>query len=516
MRLTHLWLDYPNQLLRNDPILLSELLQIPSGSSPSLAGDPRRKSSTSSSPGKQTPASTAKSKLTKSVIPGPTTMVTPAVTPSPKASVSHTGAAASISESSTSQPQQVTPKAPTTVSAAPASATPPTTAHAAKPSPVVPPTPSAVTSPQPPRASISIASPVLPTGLPSTDGKHSPDTQLELTNLRAEIQTLTDQVDALKAKREEDRVRLQEIERLKIQITQMEENRRLMREQAAELQRTLAQAKTVTTQNSFQVYLLIRFHFQGHSPVSFCIQNVSPHSFPACPHCFLSRQEKAELQEAFDRYREETAEMVENMEMATLDKEMAEEKLDSVQSELELLKEQVEELTLENQILKEESEERAAGATTGEETAGEGVPTSVQLKNLEQQNERMKQALVKLRDLANQDKQEISKLTKEIGSLESEVNQLSTEKERLSTELKQSLEQVIELKEQVDASLGADQMVAQLTQRNLELEEQIEKLTEARNILVRGANCAFPILCLKLICLCLGGGGYSPRFLNVI
>lgn len=61
---------------------------------------------------------------------------------------------------------------------------------------------------------------------------------------------------------------------------------------------------------------------------------------------------------------------------------------------------------------------------------------------------------------------------------------MTTEKERMSLELKQSLEQVIELKEQVDASLGADQMVAQLTQRNLELEEQIEKLTEARNVLV--------------------------------
>ncbi|KAF8570368.1 hypothetical protein P879_02710 [Paragonimus westermani] len=214
-------------------------------------------------------------------------------------------------------------------------------------------------------ASLAPASPVVVTDIHRVsgagDGTHSPDTELEITNLRAEIKALTDQLEALKMKREEDRTRLQELERLKIQLAQLEENRRLMREQAADLQRSLAQAKT----------------------------------------------EKAEVQEAFDRYREETADMVENMEMATLDKEMAEEKLDSVTHELELLKEQVEELTLENQILKEESEEKAGPSP-------DGAPSQQQLKNLEQQNERMKQVLVKLRDLANQDKQDISRLNKEV------------------------------------------------------------------------------------------------------
>ncbi|KAK4470950.1 hypothetical protein MN116_006456 [Schistosoma mekongi] len=264
-------------------------------------------------------------------------------------------------------------------------------------------------------------------------GKHSPDTELELTNLRAEITTLHDQIEALKIKREEDKTRIQELERVKIQFTQLEENRRLMREQAAELQREIAQLKT----------------------------------------------EKAETKEAFDRYRDEVAEMVESVEMATLDKEMAEEKLESLITEIELLKEQVEELTLENQILKEESEEKG-GAATLDGTA-DGGPTPLQFKNLEQQNERMKQALVKLRDLANQDKQEITALTKQISSLESEVSQLQTEKERLTKDLKESVEQTIELKEQVDASLGADTMVSQLTQRNLELEEMLEKVKEERN-----------------------------------
>ncbi|VDP45124.1 unnamed protein product [Schistosoma curassoni] len=93
-----------------------------------------------------------------------------------------------------------------------------------------------------PRSSV-----VSPSAVVSSDGggTHSPDTELELTNLRAEITTLHDQIEALKMKREEDKTRIQELERIKIQFTQLEENRRLMREQAAELQREIAQLKTV-------------------------------------------------------------------------------------------------------------------------------------------------------------------------------------------------------------------------------------------------------------------------------
>lgn len=64
------------------------------------------------------------------------------------------------------------------------------------------------------------------------------------------------------------------------------------------------------------------------------------------------------------------------------------------------------------------------------------------------------------------------------------MSHLTAEKTRLSEELKQSVEHTIELKEQIDAALGADRMVSLLTQKNLELEEAVEKLTEERNCLV--------------------------------
>ncbi|CAH8821856.1 unnamed protein product, partial [Trichobilharzia szidati] len=80
--------------------------------------------------------------------------------------------------------------------------------------------------------------------VPSGTGKYIPDTELELANLRAEVIEFREQIDALKAKREEDKNRIQELERVKIQLSQVEENRRRIRQQAAELQRESAQLKT--------------------------------------------------------------------------------------------------------------------------------------------------------------------------------------------------------------------------------------------------------------------------------
>lgn len=54
---------------------------------------------------------------------------------------------------------------------------------------------------------------------------------------------------------------------------------------------------------------------------------------------------------------------------------------------------------------------------TGDAEEGSAVPTLAQWKQLEQQSERMKIGLVTFRDLVNQDKQEITALTKEVSHL---------------------------------------------------------------------------------------------------
>ncbi|CDS35840.1 dynactin subunit 1 [Echinococcus multilocularis] len=270
-------------------------------------------------------------------------------------------------------------------------------------------------------------------GPPPTEETLPYDVRVELKNLRAEVRDLTEKLEVIKAKRAEDRVKLKEAESMKVRLAQMEENCKLIQEKSADFQRQIAKAKS----------------------------------------------EAAEKQAAFDRYKEEMIDAMDTIEMATLDKEMAEEKLETANMEIESLKEKVEELTLENQILREEQANTPLpAADSGTTSPG---PTLAQLKQLEQQNERMKMGLVTFRNLANQDKQEIAALTREVSKLQTEVSHLSAEKTRLSEELHQALEQTIELKEQVDAALGADQMVNILTQKNLELEEKVDKLTEERN-----------------------------------
>lgn len=115
----------------------------------------------------------------------------------------------------------------------------------------------------------------------------------------------------------------------------------------------------------------------------------------------------------------------ETIEMATLDKEMAEEKIDSLQQELSATKEKYEETALDLQILKEELENST-------ESAGQ----TYQMKQLEQQNERLKAALVKLRDLDIYNKQEINKLQKTYDKQNNEMSHLRKEKETLQGEIK--------------------------------------------------------------------------------
>jgi hypothetical protein len=109
-------------------------------------------------------------------------------------------------------------------------------------------------------------------------------------------------------------------------------------------------------------------------------------------------------------------ESTEVLEMATLDREMAEERCEVLQLELDSLKERQEELVAENEYLKSENEEFIRGAGVGE--GGERTAGSLQL---ERQNERLKEALVRLRDITGDReaelKSEISALTEEIEQL---------------------------------------------------------------------------------------------------
>uniref|UniRef100_A0A3P8TXR1 Dynactin subunit 1 n=1 Tax=Amphiprion percula TaxID=161767 RepID=A0A3P8TXR1_AMPPE len=251
---------------------------------------------------------------------------------------------------------------------------------------------------------------------------HVSKTQCFRESLRAQVKDLEEKLETLKMKRTEDKAKLKELEKHKIQLEQLQEWKTKMQEQQTDLQKQLKEAK----------------------------------------------KDAREAQEAKDRYMEEMSDTADAIEMATLDKEMAEERAESLQVEVDTLKEKVEELSMDLEILRHEISEKGS----------DGAASSYQVKQLEEQNSRLKEALVRMRDLSASEKQEHVKLQKQMEKKNTELETLRTQKEKLQEEVKQAEATIDELKEQVDAALGSEEMVETLTERNLDLEEKVRELRE--------------------------------------
>lgn len=189
-----------------------------------------------------------------------------------------------------------------------------------------------------------------------------------------------------------------------------------------------------------------------------------------------ARQETKDAIEAKDRHAEEMSELAENVEMITLDKEMAEEKAETLQLELEQAKERCEELTLDLEILKTEMQNKINTDNSAGNNEDSKVSSTFEFKQLEQQNTRLRETLVRLRDLTAHDKHEIQKQNKELETKRSEVAELQRIKEKLSIRIDEMETQFVDLQEQVDAALGAEEMVEQLADKKLELEDKIKLL----------------------------------------
>uniref|UniRef100_A0A667YUG9 Dynactin subunit 1 n=1 Tax=Myripristis murdjan TaxID=586833 RepID=A0A667YUG9_9TELE len=270
-------------------------------------------------------------------------------------------------------------------------------------------------------AQTPLAAPVIPT-LHSPGVPPAPVPSKEEEALRAQVKDLEEKLETLKMKRTEDKAKLKELEKHKIQLEQLQEWKTKMQEQQNELQKQLKEAK----------------------------------------------REAKEALEAKERYMEEMADTADAIEMATLDKEMAEERAESLQQEADSLKEKVDELTMDLEILKHEIEEKGS----------DGAASSYHVKQLEEQNGRLKEALVRMRDLSASEKQEHVKLQKQMEKKNVELDTLRSQKEKLQEEMTVAEKTIDELKEQVDAALGAEEMVETLTERNLDLEEKVREMRE--------------------------------------
>lgn len=183
-----------------------------------------------------------------------------------------------------------------------------------------------------------------------------------------------------------------------------------------------------------------------------------------------AKQEAREAIEARENHADEVADLAEAVEMATLDKEMAEEKAETLQLELDVCKEKLEEVTLDLEILKAELQNRGGSE--------QGSLSTYEIKQLEQQNARLRETLVRMRDLSAHDKHEYQKLLKELDQKKSEITELGRTKEKLSSRVEQMEQQIADLQEQVDAALGAEEMVVTLSEQKLTLEDKMAKLQE--------------------------------------
>ncbi|WFD25758.1 hypothetical protein MNAN1_000724 [Malassezia nana] len=163
--------------------------------------------------------------------------------------------------------------------------------------------------------------------------------------------------------------------------------------------------------------------------------------------------EKQELQKRID-------ELNDGLEMKTLDFEMAEERIEGLEQELQIARDAADELKLEQEYQAEKV--KAA------------MPADAAV--LLEQNERLKEALLRLRDSAQETD---TKQRRELASLRADLatkDQLEQDYATTRDQLQRAESVLAELKIQADVAHGAQDMLEKLTERNMALEERVEQM----------------------------------------
>ncbi|EEP81666.1 predicted protein [Uncinocarpus reesii 1704] len=159
------------------------------------------------------------------------------------------------------------------------------------------------------------------------------------------------------------------------------------------------------------------------------------------------------------------------LEMAALDREMAEEVAEAIKAEYEALKLKAEELELEVEVLREENQELGQ-ITSPEEKSSQGW------LQMERTNERLREALIRLRDVTQQQESDLKSQIKELEEDLEGFNALKAKYESTREQLMVTESNMEELKQQIEA-LGAEEMIEELSEKNMQYQEQISELKAA-------------------------------------
>ena len=176
-----------------------------------------------------------------------------------------------------------------------------------------------------------------------------------------------------------------------------------------------------------------------------------------------------------DHFERQIEELTQDLEIATLDREMAEEKADAANHDLETLKLEVEELKINMEVLQEELAVFENAGDSPDADRG-----SIAYIQLEKQNERLKEALIRLRDVTSEteadQRRKVADLEKEIALMQD----VQSDYENIAARLADAEAQVEDLKLQLDDNADARDMVEDLTERKQELEDEIKELRTAK------------------------------------
>ncbi|KAJ5899262.1 hypothetical protein N7495_004006 [Penicillium taxi] len=160
------------------------------------------------------------------------------------------------------------------------------------------------------------------------------------------------------------------------------------------------------------------------------------------------------------------------MEMASLDRDMADETADAFRHECEVLRSKMEELQLEAEVLREENE--AFGEVTSpEERSSHGW------LQMEKTNERLREALIRLRDMTQQQETDLKDQIKELEQDLEEYSAVKSDYEATKEKLLVAENNVDDLKQQLETALGAEEMIEELADKNLHYQEEINELKAA-------------------------------------
>ncbi|KAI8984000.1 dynein associated protein-domain-containing protein [Mycotypha africana] len=187
-----------------------------------------------------------------------------------------------------------------------------------------------------------------------------------------------------------------------------------------------------------------------------------------------TKRELKEIIEEKETYESKYNDLLESMEMLTLDKEVAEERAENLQQEVNMLKDKIEEVAVDLDILRKEADILNKPPELTKKENEERTPLEV--IQLERHNERLKEALLRLRDATAEQENELQQKIKILEQENHELDEYKSQYEKNLERLADAEATIEDLKLQLDDALGAEELVEQLTEKNLNLTERIDEL----------------------------------------